>query len=172
MPVGGSRRTRPRGVRCKNPAWIRIGLVQILECSAIFTERGCERPDSHGAARELLDDRVQDAAVELVEAVFVDLEAGQGRPGRREDRYRAAGDLGEIAQPPKQAVGDTRGPAAAARDLAAPASAVTRRPESARSAGRSRQRRRIVEVQARRRCRSGRAAGWREVRAASSRRSA
>src|SRR6266540_2874096 len=58
-----------------------IGLVQVFESSAILADRGGDRCDSDRSSAELLDDRREDPAVELVEAVLVHLQAPERFPG-------------------------------------------------------------------------------------------
>src|SRR6266508_551298 len=94
-----------------------IGLVQVFESSAILSDRGGDRCDSDRSSAELLDDRREDPAVELVEAVLVHLKAPERFPGRAQIDGRLPGDFGEIAQPPQQPVGDARSPPAAGGDL-------------------------------------------------------
>ena len=94
-----------------------VGLVQVLESSAILSDRGRDGRDSDRSAGELLDDRREDPAVELVEAVLVHLQPRQRLSGRFEVDGVLAGDVREIAQTPEEPVGDARSAAAAPRDL-------------------------------------------------------
>ena len=80
-------------------------------------ERHGQRIQSHRAALELVDDRLQDAGVHCVEAVFVDVEELQrlAHHLHLEDAVRA--HLGEVADAPQQPVGHARGAAGPLRQL-------------------------------------------------------
>ena len=55
-----------------------VGLVDVLDRVGLLADRGGERVHAHRAAAELLDDREEQPAVDLVEAVGVDLEQREG----------------------------------------------------------------------------------------------
>src|SRR5262249_28352773 len=92
-------------------------LLALLERSPIFADGGGDRRESHRAPVELLDDRLQDAGIHVVESELIDVESFEGfrRDGCRD---RSAGaHLGVVPHPLQQAVGDTRGAATAAGDF-------------------------------------------------------
>ena len=77
--------------------------------------------DADRAAAELVDDRPQQLAVDLVEAVLVDLEQLRAPALRDVERDRAVGaHLRVVAHAPQQPVGDARRAARAPRDLRPP----------------------------------------------------
>src|SRR5438132_1603389 len=82
-----------------------VRLVEVLESAAVFSHRGGDRSDADGAASELLDDRRQDPAVELVEAVLIHLQPRERLAGGREVDFPLAVDVREVAQAAQQAVG-------------------------------------------------------------------
>jgi hypothetical protein len=84
MPVG--RRGGDPAARSplEEPGLEEIRLVEVLERSAVLAEGSGDRADADRAAAELLDDRRENPAVELVEAVLVDFEAGERRARRVE----------------------------------------------------------------------------------------
>ena len=119
------------------------GLVDVLDRVLFLADRRGDRVEADRAAAELLDDRAQQLAVDLVEAVLVDLEQLERRV-RDVERDRAVGaHLRVVAHAAQQAVGDARRAARAAGDLARPRRRRSARPRiraerrtiSSRSAG-------------------------------------
>ena len=111
-----------------------VGLVDVLDRVGLLADRGRQRVHAHRAAAELLDDREQQLAVDLVEAVGVDLEQRQRVVGHRRGDGAVGAHLGEVAHAAQQAVRDARRAAAAAGDLAG-AVVVDRDAEDAGGAG-------------------------------------
>ena len=66
----------------EQPLLDEVGLADVLERVALLGAGGGERLDADGPAVELLDDRAQERAVELVEAELVDAEPGERRRRR------------------------------------------------------------------------------------------
>ena len=98
-------------------------MSSIASGSSLIAAASALTPDR--AAAELLDDGEQEPAVDLVEAVRVDLEQGEGVPGDRGGDRAVRAHLGEVAHAAQQAVGDARRAAAAARrSRAAPAASI------------------------------------------------
>src|ERR1017187_3770722 len=62
----------PAGCPLEKSGLDEVRLVEVLEGSAVLPDRGRDRSDADGSAAKFLDDRRQDAAVHLVEAVLVD----------------------------------------------------------------------------------------------------
>jgi hypothetical protein len=62
-----------------------VGFVDVLERAGILADRRGERGDADRAAAELVDDGEEELAVDLVEAVVVDLQQlrAPGGPRRR-----------------------------------------------------------------------------------------
>ena len=110
-----------------------VGFVDVLDRVRLLADRRRQRVDADGAASELLDDGEQQPAVDVVEAVGVDVEERE-RVLRNHAGYRTArADQREIAHAAKQSVGDARGAARALGDLL-PARGVERHVEDARRA--------------------------------------
>src|SRR5688572_17557698 len=108
----------PRARRAlQEPLLDEEGLVEVLDRAALLADRGGDRLDAGRTATILLDDRAQDLAVDLVEAVLVHLQQTERPPRRLGADGVVARHLREVAHPAQQAVGDARRAAAAARDL-------------------------------------------------------
>ena len=97
-------------------------MSSIASGSSLIAAARAFTPDRPAA--ELLDDGEEEAAVHLVEAVGVHLEEGEGVPGDGGGDGAVGPDLGEVAHAAQEPVGDAGRPAAAARDLAAPAASM------------------------------------------------
>src|SRR3954452_15809734 len=116
MNVGLRRRHAPAGGALDEALLEQIRLVDVLEGVLLLGDDYCKGAETDRAAVELLDDGAEDRAVEAVEALVVYLQQLEGLRGRdRIDRSGVA-DLGEVPHAPEQAVGHTRGAAAAAGD--------------------------------------------------------
>src|SRR6478736_10274772 len=86
----------------------KVGLVEVLERSAVLSDRRGDGADADGTAAEFLDDGRQDPPVDLVEPVLVHLEPREGRSrGLAVDRglFR---DFRKIAQAAQEPVRDAR----------------------------------------------------------------
>ncbi len=95
-----------------------VGLVEILDRPAVLAHRRGDRLDPRRAAAVDLDQHREDPPVELVEAEVVHLEERQRLLRHREvDPRGVRVDLGEVAHPAQQPVGDARRAAAPAREL-------------------------------------------------------
>ena len=84
------------------------GLEHVLDDVALFADGRRQVVDADGAAVELVHDRLEHAAVHGVEALVVDAEAIQAQADDVHVDEAAALDLGEVAGPTEQAVGDPR----------------------------------------------------------------
>ena len=105
--------TRPLGVRARRAAWSRKGSTMSSRRLRLLLEGGGDGLDADRAAEVLVDDHFQVAAVEGGEAELVDaLQAQRGVRHLRRD-VPAPADLGVVAHPAQQAVGDAHGAAAA-----------------------------------------------------------
>jgi hypothetical protein len=92
-------------------------LVHVLDGVPFLVDGGGQAVDADRAAAELVDDRPQQLAIDLVEAVLVHLEQLQRR-ARHITRDAAVGPhLRVVADPSQQPVGDARRAARPARDL-------------------------------------------------------
>src|SRR3984957_21342258 len=80
---------------------------------------GGERVEADGAAGIFLDDGEQQVAVDVVQAVLVDAEHGQGVAGDGQIDETFSADFSKIADAAEQAIGDPRGAAAAPGDFRA-----------------------------------------------------
>ena len=118
MTVGQRRCDAPPRRPLQEARLNEVRLVQVFERPPVFTEGRRDRVDPDRSAAELLDDGCEDATVELVETVLVHLETSERLPCRHEIDLRFAGDLGEVAEPTEQPVGDAWRAAAARSDLA------------------------------------------------------
>ena len=101
-----------------------VGLVDVLDRVGLLADRRREGVHADRPAAELLDDGEEEAPVDLVEAVGVDLEEGEGVAGDGGGDGALGPDLGEVAHPAQEAVGDAGGPAAAAGDLGGAAASM------------------------------------------------
>src|SRR5262245_31389545 len=117
MLVGSSRRPAAARGALEEPDLDKIGFVDLLERLAVLPDRRRERRQSDRSAAELFEDRGQDAAVDLVEAVAVHLEPLERVDGRSPSDGADLGDLREIPDPSQQAIDDARRASRAPRDL-------------------------------------------------------
>ena len=112
--------TRPRDVRASSPARTRNGSATSSTVSALLADGHRQRGDTHRPAAEAATQGVEDGPVEPVEAQVVDVVEGQ-RPGRDLPGDDAVGlDLGVVADPPQQPVGDPGGAPGPTGDLGRP----------------------------------------------------
>ena len=118
MLVGAAGGDSPRGRAVEEPDLEEVRLVDVLDGVGLFADRGGEGAHADRTAAELVDDGEQELAVDLVEAVGVDLEQGEGVVGDGRGDGAVGADLGEVAHAPEKAVGDAGGAAAPAGDLA------------------------------------------------------
>src|SRR5205814_3777542 len=84
----------------------------------LLADRGRDRVDADRPAVELVDDRLEHLAVDLVQAELVDLEQAERGPRDVERDLALGAHLGEVADPLEDAVGDPGRPARAPGDLA------------------------------------------------------
>src|SRR5271156_2585007 len=96
-----------------------VGLVDFLDGVFFLAEAGGGGGGAARAAGIFLDDGEEQVAVDVVEAVLVDAEHGQGVAGDGEVDEALGADFGEIADAAQQAIGDARSAAAAAGDFSA-----------------------------------------------------
>src|SRR3984893_17290996 len=97
-----------------------VGLVDFADGIGLFAHRRGETLEHDRTAVQLVDDGGEDRAVHPVKAAGVDLQQLE-RADRDFAGHRSGFvDLGEVAHPAQQAVGDARCPACAARDLVRP----------------------------------------------------
>ena len=85
-----------------------VGLVDVLYRVRLLAERHGQRLQPDWPAVELLDDRSQDVAVELVEPLAVHLEQLQGSQTDLLADAPLVTHLGEVADAAQEPVGDTR----------------------------------------------------------------
>ena len=88
-----------------------VRLVHVLDRVGLLAERRGERRQADGAAVELLPDRAQELTVGPLEPGLVDLEQLERLGGDRGRDRSLVADLGDVADAPEDAVGDTRRPA-------------------------------------------------------------
>jgi len=93
-----------------------VGLVDVLQRVGLLAERHGKRLETDGPAVELLDDRLQDVSVELVEPLAVHLQQLQGSETDVVTDAPLMAYLGEVADAAKQPVGDARRAARATGD--------------------------------------------------------
>src|SRR5260221_1304112 len=91
-------------------------LDYVLDGAAFLAHRGRQAIDAHGSAFEFLDHREQQFPVQHVEALRIDLQHVERRQCDLTADDSAGLDLGKIAHPPQQAVGDARRSARTLRD--------------------------------------------------------
>src|ERR671924_1001372 len=105
--------------RCalEEPELEQVRLVDVLDGVGLLSDGGSERRQAHRTAAELLDHRRQDRQVELVESPLVDLEQLEAGASDVARDAAVVTDLGEVADAPKQAVGDARRSPGAPGDL-------------------------------------------------------
>src|SRR5258708_8772350 len=83
-------------------------LDHVYDGAALLAHRGRQAIDAHGSAFEFLDDREQQFPVQHVEALRIDLQHVERRQCDLAADESAGLDLGKIAHPPQQSVGDAR----------------------------------------------------------------
>src|SRR5208337_5439399 len=83
-------------------------LIDFLDGVSLLRQRRCQRVHPHWPALVLLDDAEQQLAVNLVEAVAIDLEHLQRRLRRRFVDLAYALHLGVVTYPAQQPVGNAR----------------------------------------------------------------
>jgi hypothetical protein len=93
------------------------GFVDLFEGVLLFGQGGGEGVEADGAAIVFFDDSAEQAAVELVEAVGVDFEEGEGSLGGCAVDATGGADFGEVADAAEEAVGDAGCAAGAHGDL-------------------------------------------------------
>ena len=149
-----------------------VRLVDVLDRLRLLAERDGERREPDRPAAELLDDAAQELAVEPLEAGAVDLEQRERLLGdlRRDDALVA--HLGDVAHAAQDAVRDARRAARAAGDELGGVLVDLDAEDPRRAAHDRRELVGVVEVEAERQARSGRAAASSAGRCAWSRRSA
>ena len=91
--------------------------MDFLDGGGVLADRDGERVEADRAAAELVDDGFEDALVHFVEAVVVDLDHGEGGDGGWAVDDAVGADLGVVADPAQQGVGDPRGAARAGGDV-------------------------------------------------------
>ena len=133
--VRGRHRDAPAWRAGEHPLLDQERLVHVLDRLGLLADADRQRRQADRAAAELAAQGVEDGAVDLVEAELVDPE--QRQPGARDvgRDVAVAADLGEVADPAQQAVGDARRAARAAGDLPR-ARLVDRRRRGSRRRGR------------------------------------
>src|SRR4029453_8910221 len=94
-----------------------IRLVDLLERLTVLTHGRGKRREPHRTATELLQDRREDATIDLIEAVPIHLETLQGVGGCGLPYPVCAGDLREVPPATQQAIDDARRAAGAPGDL-------------------------------------------------------
>jgi hypothetical protein len=171
VPVGASVATRPRGVRCRKPCWIRNGSITSSIVSRSSPIAGGHVVEADRPAVEAVDHRLEELSVHHVEAVRVDVEHRQRQVGERPGDLALALDVGIVAHPPEQPVGHPRRAARAPGDFEAALVVELDLEQAGRAADDLRQLLGRCRTRAGRRCRSGRAAGWLACRRGWSRRS-
>src|ERR1022692_4614575 len=91
-----------------------------LDRLRLLADRDGEGGQADRAAPEPDDQRPEHRPVEAVQALLVDLVQFEGRAGEITGDHPIGTDLGVIADPPEQPVGDPRGSPAPASDLVGP----------------------------------------------------
>ena len=92
-------------------------LVDVFDRVLFFADGGRDAVDAHRAAAELVDDGSQQLAIDLVEAVIVDLEQLQRRARDLGVDPAVGADLRIVAHAPQEAVRDARRAARPARQF-------------------------------------------------------
>src|SRR5207248_2485072 len=92
--------------------------VHVFDGILLFADGSRDRVDPYGPARELVDDRPEQLAIDLVEAVLVHLEQLQTRVRDLLRNFAGGADLRVIADAPQQPVRDPRRAARPPRELA------------------------------------------------------
>src|SRR5687768_15558149 len=102
VAIGLRRRDAPTRRALEKTVLNEKRLVYFLDRARVLPHRGTDRRDSHRAAVELLDDRLEDARIHVVEPELVDVEHDE-RVRRDLARDAAVGlDLREIANASEQ----------------------------------------------------------------------
>jgi len=96
------------------------GFDHIFNGIFLFANGSSQGFHTDGPAAELVDNRLQEDSVHLVEALFVDFESQQGLVGQPFLDGAVAVHLGEIPDPPQQSVGDAWCAAAAPGNFPGP----------------------------------------------------
>lgn len=112
--------TRPCGVRWEIAFEDEVRFVHFLDRVGLLADGDRQGIHADRSAVELGQDRFEDALVHFVQAVFVDLQHGEGGVGDGLGDAAVVADFGEIADAAEHVVGDARGTAAAAGDFKAP----------------------------------------------------
>ena len=94
-----------------------IGLQYIFDRVPLLAQRRSQVVDSYRPAIELVDHGQQQTTVEVVEATLVDIEQVQCLVGDHPGNVALPPDLGEVAYPAQQAIGDSRRTAGALGDF-------------------------------------------------------
>src|SRR5947209_5501004 len=116
MLEGGGRRDAAARGALDQAALEEVRLVDFFDRVRLLGDRDRERREADGAAAELLRDREQDVAVEPVERGRVDLEQLERAACDGAADAAVAVDLGVVADPSQEAVGDARRAAGAGGD--------------------------------------------------------
>ena len=95
-----------------------VRLVHVHDGVRLLGHGRGERLEARGTAVEALDQHAQQLAVHAVQAERVDLQLRERGLRERTGDHAVAFDLRVVAQAAQQAIGDARGAARAARDLA------------------------------------------------------
>ena len=157
--VGGVERDAPTWRAGDHPLGDQERLVHVLDRLGLLTDADRHRRQPDRTAVELGAQRGEDRPVDLVEAAIVDAEQRQPVAGDVGVDRPVGADLGEVAHPAQQPVGDTRRAARPAGDLPRAVTIDRRRRGCRRPARRSPAARRCRSSRAGPRARSDRAAG-------------
>src|SRR5687768_2950614 len=101
----GGRDTAARSA-IEEPRLNEEGLVDILDGVLLLVNRRGQAVHANRTAVELVDDRAQQVAIDLIESLIIDLEQLQGIRGHGHGNPSLRADLGEVADAAKATVGD------------------------------------------------------------------
>src|SRR5438067_4893676 len=118
MRVGLARHAAAARLAGDEPDLEQVRFHDLRECFRLVVDRGRHGLQAHGPALVDVHDGLEEAAVELVEPPGVHALAREGSLRNRLRDHAVRLDLGIVAHPPQQAVGDARRAARAPRDLA------------------------------------------------------
>ena len=93
-----------------------VRLKYILYRAALFADGGGDTLDADGATIELFDNRPQQAPVQRIEAVRIDLQHVHGGFRHLSSHYAIAFDLCKVTHPAQQAIRNARRATSTGRD--------------------------------------------------------
>src|SRR5436190_2708201 len=97
-----------------------VRLDHVLHRVRLLADRGRERRQADRPSGERLDHGVEHGVIQPVQSQFVHLEHRQAGAGDVAGHPTVVADLGHVTDPPKETVGDPRGPTGSSGDLVGP----------------------------------------------------